>query len=179
MSRIGNQPLQVHKDATVEVKANEVHIKGPKGEFQWPVPRGIEVAVEDGTVTVSRKDNAKQTRAMHGTARALIRNMMIGAVEGYTKELELQGVGFRAQSKGAGQVTLNLGYSHPIDYSAPEGVTITVNGETALVITGCDKQKVGQAAAAIRAFYPAEPYKGKGVRYKGEQVRRKVGKAVS
>jgi len=179
MSRIGNTPLNIIKDATIDVKDGAVKIKGPKGEFDWPVPHGLEVAIDDGQIKVSRNNNTKQLRAMHGTARALINNMMIGAVEGYKKELELVGVGFRAQSKGDSSVTLALGYSHPIDYTAPEGVTITIPNETELVITGCDKQAVGQAAAAIRSFYPAEPYKGKGVRFKGEVVRRKVGKAMS
>lgn len=179
MSRIGNTPLPVLKGSTVEVKDGDIHVKGPKGEFQWAIPHGLEIAIEDGVIKISRHNNVKTVRAMHGTTWALIRNMMLGSVEGYQKELQLQGVGFRAQSTGTGSVTLALGYSHPIHYEAPEGVTITLPNETELVITGCDKQKVGQAAAAIRSFYPAEPYKGKGVRFKGEVIRRKTGKAMS
>ena len=178
MSRIGNQPVTLHKDVSLEVKADSLVFQGPKGEFNHKIPSGIEVKLEDGLVSVSRAANTKHLRAMHGTTRALIANMIEGCVTGYEKNLELHGVGFRAQLKGK-EITLALGYSHPISYTPPEGVTITLDGDTNIKITGADKQKVGQAAAQIRSYYPAEPYKGKGVRYKGEQIRRKTGKAIS
>lgn len=178
MSRVGNKPVPANKDVTLEVKGGNLNIKGPKGEFNWPIPSGIDIKVEDGQVQVSREGNSKHLRAMHGTTRALIANMIEGCATGYTKQLELHGVGFRGQLKG-NTIILALGYSHPIEYTPPEGVTITLDGDTNITISGPDKQEVGQAAAQIRSYYPAEPYKGKGVRYKGEQIRRKTGKAIS
>jgi len=168
----------MHKDVSLEVKADSLVFKGPQGEFNHRIPSGIEVKLEDGQVSISRAANTKHLRAMHGTTRALIANMIEGCATGYEKNLELHGVGFRAQLKGR-EITLALGYSHPIHYTPPEGVTIVLDGDTNIKITGPDKQKVGQAAAQIRSYYPAEPYKGKGVRYKGEQIRRKTGKAIS
>lgn len=178
MSRIGNFPIPITSGVTFEVKGRSVHVKGDKGEFDWAIPDDIDVAVDEGSVKVSRSANHKQARAMHGTTRALLANMIEGCANGYKKELELHGVGFRASVKGS-TITLALGYSHPIAYTPPEGVTIVVEKDTDISITGHDKQKVSQAAAQIRSYYPAEPYKGKGVRYKGEVVRRKAGKAIS
>lgn len=178
MSRVGNTPVAVVKDVTVDVKGTDVEVKGPKGTLTFPVPYGISVSVEDGKVAVSRNGNSKKMRAMHGTTRALISNMIDGVVTGYKKVLFLEGVGFRAQPKGKG-ITLALGYSHPIDFVPPEGVDIKLPNEATIEITGIDKQKVGQAAAQIRSYYKVEPYKGKGVRYSDETVRRKVGKAVT
>jgi len=177
MSRIGNKTISITDGVTVEKKGSDVLVKGAKGQLDWALPAGIDIVIEDGGVSVSRNLETKVMRAMHGTARALIANMIVGVSSGYTKELELQGVGFRAEMKGQ-EIVLALGYSHPIHYTPPEGVTIEIEKNVDIKITGIDKQKVGQAAAQIRSYYPAEPYKGKGVRYKGEHVRRKVGKAV-
>ena len=155
-----------------------IKVSGNKGELTWQAPDGIEVSVEDGTVKVERSGSGKHLRAMHGTTRAIIANMIEGVTNGYVKELELHGVGFRANLQGKA-IVLALGYAHEIRYEPPEGVTIEVNNQTEIKISGIDKQKVGQAASMIRSYYPVEPYKGKGVRYKDEVVRTKVGKAVS
>jgi large subunit ribosomal protein L6 len=178
MSRIGKQLIALPSGAELKVDGNVVTAKGPKGESSFSVPDYIKVSVEDGNIAVVREVENKRARAMHGTCRSLISNMIEGVLNGYTKELELHGVGFRAALQGR-VLNLALGYSHPINFQIPEGLTITVDKNTDIVITGVDKQVVGQAAAQIRAYYKAEPYKGKGVRYKNEKIRRKVGKAVA
>jgi len=179
MSRIGKNPVTLPAAVQVEVQGQAIKVKGPKGELSYTAPIGISVKKEENTLVVERMNNSKKLRAMHGTVRALAANMVAGVTDGYVKELEIQGVGFKAVLKGK-VITLSLGYSHDIDFEIPEGLTIEVDSSgTNLKISGCSKQQVGQAAAQIRSYYKAEPYKGKGVRYKGEAVRRKAGKAVA
>lgn len=179
MSRIGKKPITIPGGVTVEVSGQTVKVKGAKGELAYTAPQGTAVVVEDSNVNVTRVNNSKQNRAMHGTVRALVQNMIVGVGEGYTKELQIEGVGFKGVLKGK-VLTLSLGYSHEINFEIPDGLEFLVEANgTAIKITGCDKQMVGQAAAQIRSYYKAEPYKGKGVRYKGEQIRRKAGKAVA
>lgn len=179
MSRIGKNPVPVPSAVSADFKGRTLNIKGPKGELALDVPQGIDVKVEDDAIVVDRRNNSKRLRALHGTIRALSANLVQGVSEGYTKELAIEGVGFKSVLKGR-ELVLSLGYSHEINFKIPDGVEITLNGPgTEVTLTGCDKQKVGQAAAQIRGYYKAEPYKGKGVRYKGETIRRKSGKAVA
>jgi large subunit ribosomal protein L6 len=178
MSRIGKQPILIPADITVDVAGNTVTVKGSKGELGYTAPDCIAVQVEDNAVTVSRTDKSRHSAAMFGTARSIINNMVMGVSVGYKKELLIEGVGYKAQMKGM-DIVLSLGFSHDIIYSIPEGVKVDVQGGTTVSIEGIDKQAVGQVAARIRDYSPAEPYKGKGVRYTGEQIRRKEGKAVA
>lgn len=180
MSRIGKKPVPVPAGVTVEVKGALLSVKGPKGELKIPLMPEIAVVVESGSVIVTRKDDERSSRARHGLIRQLIANMIEGVSKGYTKQLEIIGVGYKAQAKGK-SVTLSLGFSHPVEFKAPEGVDIQNDAENKqiLTITGIDKVKVGQAAANIRGYRPPEPYKGKGIRYVGEFVPRKVGKAAA
>lgn len=179
MSRIGKLPITVPAGVTIDLKGQTVSVKAAKGELSYTAPEGITLSQAEGQFIVERTNNSKRLRALHGTVRALVNNMVEGVTNGYTSELEIQGVGFKGVLNG-NVLTLSLGYSHDIDFPVPEGLTIEVGGNgTQIKITGCNKQQVGQAAARIRSFYKAEPYKGKGVRYKGEQVRRKAGKAVA
>ncbi len=179
MSRIGKNPVPVPAGVTAELKGQTLHVKGGKGELSLDVPQGIDVKVEDASIVVDRKNNSKRLRALHGTVRALSANLVQGVSEGYTKVLLIEGVGFKGVLKGR-ELVLSLGYSHDIHFKIPDGVEITAEGGgTELTVTGCDKQQVGQAAAQIRSYYKAEPYKGKGVRYKDETIRRKAGKAVA
>jgi large subunit ribosomal protein L6 len=175
MSRIGKVPVEVPKGVDVKIDKNEVRVKGPKGQLEVTIPPRVSVAQQDGKVVVTRHGDDKQSKAYHGLTQRLIRNMVIGVTEGYRKELEIQGVGYRAALEG-NKLSMQLGYSHPINFDAPQGIKIEVPKPTSVVISGYDKQQVGQVAAVIRGFRPPEPYKGKGVRYLGEQVRRKVGK---
>jgi large subunit ribosomal protein L6 len=163
----------------VDVKLDGAHlvVKGPKGQLELDVHPEMQVSVDDGQLTVARPSDKKEHRALHGLTRALINNMVTGVTEGFERSLEIVGVGYRAEMKGKG-LTLSLGFSHTIDYPAPEGIEFEVPQPTNIVVRGIDKQKVGQVAAEIRAFRPPEPYKGKGVRYAGEHVRRKAGKAA-
>lgn len=179
MSRIGKKPIPVAAGVTVEVKGSQVAVKGPKGELKLELLPEVTVKVEDDKVLVERKDDERDARARHGLTRQLISNMVEGVSKGFEKRLEIIGVGYKAQASGK-SAKLNLGHSHPIDYKAPEGIEIQNDPENKqiLVITGIDKEKVGQVAADIRAFRKPEPYKGKGVRYVGEEVQRKVGKAA-
>jgi large subunit ribosomal protein L6 len=178
MSRIGKQPIEVPQGTDVTVNGQNVHVKGPKGELTFDAHADMTVTLEEGVVTVTRPSDEPQHRALHGLTRMLVANMIEGVVTGFSKTLEIQGVGYRALKKGSG-IELNLGFSHTINYSAPDGVSLDLPDQTTIVVTGVDKQKVGQAAAEIRAFRPPEPYKGKGIRYKGEHVRRKAGKTAS
>ena len=177
MSRIGKKPVQIPAGVQVTVTGNHVDVKGPKGSLYYDFHDMIDVAVEGDQVIVTRKDDERESRAMHGLTRALIQNMVIGVSEGYSKTLELYGVGYRAALKG-GRLELQLGYSHPVYVDPLDGITLEVPDNTHIVVKGIDKQKVGQMAAQIRSLKPVEPYKGKGIHYEGEQYRRKLGKAA-
>jgi len=177
MSRIGKQPIEVPAGVDVVLQESGISVKGPKGEMKLNINPGIRVGVDEGVVNVSRSSDEAKDRALHGLVRALIANMIEGVDKGFQKTLEIQGVGYRAEKKGSG-LLLNLGFSHTIDYPVPEGINIDLPDQTTIVIGGVDKQAVGQTAAEIRAFRPPEPYKGKGIRYQGEHVRRKAGKTA-
>ena len=176
MSRIGKLPVAVPSGVNVDVKENEVHVKGPKGELSQHILSHVDVTLQDGQVIVARKGDNKDQRAAHGLTRTLINNMIEGVTKGFRKSLEIQGVGYRA-SKSGEKLNLTLGYSHPVSYDAPKGVSFTVEGTSKVHVDGIDKQQVGQVAAEIRSLRPPEPYKGKGIRYEGEVVRKKLGKA--
>ena len=178
MSRIGQKSIEVPSGVTAGVEGARVLVKGPKGELQLDLPASITVRVETARVDVLRGDDSRATRGCHGLIRTLIKNMIQGVTEGFSKGLEIQGVGFKAALQGR-KLVLSLGFSSPVEYMLPDGINVAVEGNTKLMVSGPDKQKVGDTAARIRAFYPAEPYKGKGVRYIGEYVRRKVGKSVA
>ncbi|MFC1661113.1 50S ribosomal protein L6 [Gemmatimonadota bacterium] len=177
MSRIGKMPVEIPEGVDITLKGQTLSVKGPKGDLSLEVHPEMDVQMEDAQLTVRRPSDQPRHRALHGLTRSLVANMVVGVTEGFSKTLEIVGVGYRADPKGPG-ITLNVGYSHIIDYPAPEGVTLEVPNQTTIVISGPDKQRVGQAAAEIRAFRPPEPYKGKGIRYQGEQVRRKAGKTA-
>ena len=177
MSRIGREPIEVPSGVDVTLNGQDVKVKGPKGELTMEAHPDMAVSLNEGVVTVTRPSDEPKHRGLHGLTRTLIANMIEGVVDGYSKTLEIQGVGYRAQKKGSG-IELNLGFSHTIQFDAPEGVDIAVPNPTTIVIGGINKQNVGQAAAEIRAFRPPEPYKGKGIRYQGEHVRRKAGKTA-
>ena len=178
MSRIGNKPIEIPQGITVTVEGNKVKGKGPQGELVLEIPSLITAKVADSKIQVSPKEENTKAGSLHGTTRTLLANMVHGLQKGYTKELEIQGVGFKAQIQGQ-KLVLSLGFSHQIDFEVPKGVTVKVQDGTALVVSGPNRQQVGEVSARIRGYYPAEPYKGKGVRYKGEHVRRKAGKAVA
>ncbi len=178
MSRIGKLPIPVPAGVTVTIDdRNMVVVKGPKGTLQQQVNPDITIALEDGTLTLTRPSEAKPHKAMHGLYRALINNMVVGVTAGFEKALELVGTGYRAQAEG-NKLTLNVGYSHPIVFEAPDGVSFQTPAPTQIIVRGIDKQVVGNLAADIRATRKPEPYLGKGVKYQGEQIRRKVGKAA-
>jgi large subunit ribosomal protein L6 len=178
MSRIGKLPVPVPAGVDVTVEASTVTVKGPKGVLSHSVAAPITVVHgEDGALEVKRPNDEREARALHGLTRTLINNMVVGVTEGYEKRLEIVGVGYRVLSKGPTELEFQLGYSHSITFKAPEGITFTVDGPTRLGVQGIDKQLVGEVAANIRKLRKPEPYKGKGVRYAGEQIRRKVGKA--
>ncbi len=178
MSRVGRKPIPVISGIKVAVSDRHVTVKGPKGELEATVHDDITVELKDNQILLSRHSDNKQQRALHGLWRALLAGMVHGVNEGYARKLELIGVGYRAEMK-AKKLQLTIGYSHPILFSPPEGVTIQTPTQTSIVVTGIDKQLVGQVAAKIRSFRPPEPYKGKGIRYEGEYVRRKAGKAAA
>ena len=175
MSRIGRLPITIPAGVTVSVDGQDVAVKGPKGELALTVAKPIEVKVEEGQVLVSRPDDERESRSLHGLTRTLINNMVVGTTAGYEKKLEIVGVGYKAQAQGTGLV-INVGYSHPVNFTAPAGISFDVPAPTKITVKGIDKQKVGQVAADIRAVRPPEPYKGKGIRYENEVVRRKEGK---
>lgn len=178
MSRIGYSVIEIPSGVTVEQQGDTVKVKGPNGELTHALSPGISVKIENNTIAVDRADDSKEARSFHGLNRSLIANMVAGVVDGFSRELEIQGVGFRADVKGK-TLSMALGYSVPVELAIPDGLTVTVDGGTAVVVKGANKQMVGDLAARIRAANPAEPYKGKGVRYKGEHIRRKVGKTVA
>jgi len=178
MSRIGKKPVVIPAGVQATLEKDTLKLKGAKGELSYTVPPDVTVSIDSGEITVSAANSEPFARAMHGTVRSLISNLINGVSVGYTRELEIQGVGFKANVQGQ-KLNLALGYSHPIDFIVPQGITVKVNENTNIVVSGADKQMVGQVSAQIRSYYPAEPYKGKGVRYKGEHVRRKAGKAVA
>ncbi len=177
MSRIGKQPVLVPAGVKVNVKDRQVFVEGPKGKLDLTLPGRTSAKLEQGRLLVSRDGDDAEAKALHGLGRALINNMVKGVTQGYMKKLEIQGVGFKAAVQG-NTVTMNLGYSHPINYPLPAQVKVTVEENTKITVEGPDKQSVGQVAADLRAFYPPEPYKGKGVRFVGEHVKRKEGKTV-
>ncbi|WP_102372539.1 50S ribosomal protein L6 [Enorma phocaeensis] len=177
MSRIGKKPVQIPAGVDVAVDGSHVTVKGPKGQLELDIYSKLSISIEENMLTVSRPDDERETRARHGLTRALIQNMVTGVSEGYTKSLELAGVGYRVQLKGK-DLELSLGYSHPVNYAAPEGITFEVPDNTHINVKGIDKQQVGQVAAEIRTKRPPEPYKGKGIHYVGEHIRRKLGKAA-
>lgn len=176
MSRIGRLPIDVPAGVTISVDGREVAVKGPKGELTLTVAKPIEVAVEENQVLVSRPDDERESRSLHGLTRTLINNNIIGVTQGYTKGLEVVGTGYRVAQKGSA-VEFALGFSHPVTVEPPAGITFTVEGNNKLTVSGIDKQAVGEVAANIRKIRKPEPYKGKGVRYAGEIVRRKAGKS--
>ncbi len=178
MSRIGRYPVEVPKGVEVVLKDGTFSAKGPKGELTLDIHPQMTVTVDDGEVRVERPSEHKDHKALHGTTRALIRNVILGVSEGFERKLEIVGVGYRAGKSGSG-LTLHLGFSHPVEYPAPEGIELEVPAPTQIVVRGADKQLVGQVAAELRGIRPPEPYKGKGVRYQGEEIRRKAGKTAT
>ena len=176
MSRIGKNPISVPSGVEVKVDGQDVAVKGPKGELSVTIAEPITVSLEDGVVTVARPDEERESRSLHGLSRTLINNMIVGVTEGYSKALEIVGTGYRVLAKGS-NLEFALGYSHPIVVEPPEGISFSVDGQTKVAVHGIDKQLVGEVAANIRKLRKPDPYKGKGVRYAGEIIRRKVGKA--
>ncbi|MDD5613724.1 MAG: 50S ribosomal protein L6 [Candidatus Omnitrophica bacterium] len=175
MSRIGKKPVSFGSGVKVKTENGAVYVEGSKGKLNFVLPEGIKVDCADKSIVVTRDSEDKKFRALHGLTRAIINNMVIGVSRGFEKELEIVGVGYKAQVQGK-KLSLQIGRSHPVEYPIPQGITIETPKPTSLVIKGCDKQFVGEVAAEIRAYYPPEPYKGKGIRYKGEYVRKKAGK---
>jgi len=176
MSRIGQNPINIPAGVNIDLKGALVKVRGQKGSLEYQVHKDMNISEHDGTVLVNRNSDAREQRAIHGTTRQMIHNMVVGVSEGFSKELEIIGVGYQAQVQGT-RLRLQLGYSHDIYFDMPEGITVTAN-RTEVKVEGIDKQLVGAVAAKIRSFRPPEPYKGKGIRYKGEYVRSKQGKTV-
>ncbi|MBW2039357.1 MAG: 50S ribosomal protein L6 [Deltaproteobacteria bacterium] len=176
MSRIGKTPIPVPQGVEVKLEGSTLEVKGPKGTLSHTIPEGIFLQTEDGMIYVKRNGDAKRVRSLHGLTRTLIANIVTGVTQGFEKRLEIVGIGYRANLQGR-TLQLSLGYSHPVTYSLPEGIEVVMEGQTKITVKGIDKQKVGQAAAEIRGFRRPEPYKGKGIRYAGEQIRRKAVKA--
>lgn len=176
MSRVGRKPIPVPTGVEVTVNGPHVKVKGPRGNLERVFPEAVNVEVDDGVVTISRRDDERMSRALHGLSRALLANMVLGVADGFKRELAIVGVGYRAVLKGT-TLELQLGFSHPIQVPAPEGISFEVPEPTRIVVSGVDKEQVGQVAADIRKLRPPEPYKGKGIRYSNEYVRRKAGKA--
>jgi large subunit ribosomal protein L6 len=176
MSRIGRRPISIPDKVTVDSVGRELRVKGPKGELSGRVPEAINVEVSDGEVVFTRQDEKRPTRALHGLARALAANMVLGVTDGFHKNLEIEGVGYRAEADKK-FLTLTVGFSHPVKMEIPAGLAVKVDGNTKIRVEGIDRQQVGQFAAVVRSVRPPEPYKGKGIRYANERIRRKVGKA--
>ena len=178
MSRIGKKPIQVPEKVDIKIKEDTITVKGPKGELNWNVPLSIEVSVKDGSIVIARASDSKIDRSLHGLARSIISNMVTGVSEGFQRVLEIVGVGYRAQVAG-NKLMLTLGYSHPIEYPLPEGINAAVDQkQVQITLTGIDKQRLGQVAASLKALRPPDAYKGKGVRYSGERLKLKAGKAA-
>ncbi len=178
MSRVGSAPIAVPDAVTVKVTGADIEVSGPKGTLTQSIPEPITAREDDGSIVVERPDDTSQSKALHGLSRSLINNMVVGVTEGFSKELQIVGVGYRANAKGKDKLELSLGFSHTIEVNAPEGVTFEVPEATQIIVSGIDKQQVGQTAANIRSLRKPEPYKGKGVRYVDERVIRKAGKAA-
>lgn len=178
MSRVGRTPIPVPSGVEVELRARQVAVNGPQGRLERSLPGEITVRQEDSTLLVERPDDQRHNRALHGLVRSLVNNMVVGVTAGYTKELEIVGVGYRAAARSSQQLELALGFSHPVTVEAPEGISFEVPSPTRILVKGIDKEQVGETAARIRKIRKPEPYKGKGVRYAGERVLRKAGKAA-
>jgi large subunit ribosomal protein L6 len=178
MSRVGKRPIAIPSGVTIEKTGDGVRVKGPKGTLEQSLPERIAVEIGEGRVAVGRPDESKETRALHGLTRALVANMVRGVVQPFVKELEIQGVGYRADVSGK-TLTLLLGFSHPVKIPVPDGLKVSVDRNVIVRVEGIDREQVGQFAADLRALRPPEPYKGKGIRYAGERIRRKVGKAAT
>jgi large subunit ribosomal protein L6 len=178
MSRVGKKQIDVPSGVEVSISGDTVSVTGPQGELSLDLPEAIRAEVEGNVVTVTRADETRENRSFHGLYRSLIANMIEGVDKGFSRALRIEGVGYRAELRGS-TLVLSLGFSSPIEFPVPDTVTVTVDSQTSIKVSGADKQQVGQVAARIRAFSPAEPYKGKGVSYVGERVRRKVGKTVA
>jgi large subunit ribosomal protein L6 len=178
MSRVGRSPITVPSSVTVTLSGATVNVKGPQGTLERSLPEGITIAQDGDTLVVSRPDDERRHRALHGLSRSLVANMVSGVTDGFSKELEIVGVGYRASARGSNTIELALGFSHPVVVDAPEGITFEVPVPTRIIVKGIDKEKVGQVAADIRKLRKPEPYKGKGVRYANERVMRKAGKAA-
>jgi large subunit ribosomal protein L6 len=176
MTRIGRAPVEVPDKVDIDINARTIKVKGPKGELTVPVGRGVEIRQEDSNIVVERASDAPEHKAMHGLTRSLVQNAVTGVTDGFTKTLQIQGVGYRGSLQGR-DINLQVGYSHPVTISPREGIDFEMPNATTIVVRGIDKQRVGQMAAEIRKVRPPEPYKGKGIRYSDEQIRRKVGKA--
>jgi len=176
MSRIGKKPVVIPKDVKVACTDGVIHVEGPKGKLSQPLSGGSSMEIKEGIAFIKRAGDSKLDKSLHGLYRALLINMINGVTQGYTKELEIIGVGFKAAVQG-NKLNMQLGFSHPVNFSIPEGIKIETPKPTQVVIRGIDKEKVGEIAAEIRSIYPPEPYKGKGIRYAGEYVKKKVGKA--
>ncbi|MGB3533937.1 MAG: 50S ribosomal protein L6 [Microcoleaceae cyanobacterium] len=176
MSRIGKQPIAIPAKVTITIDAQTVTVKGPKGELSRELPPEAVIAQEEDTITVKRRDESRKAKQRHGLCRSLIANMVEGVSQGFERRLEIQGVGYRAQVQGRNLI-LNVGYSKPVEIKPPEGITLAVENNTNVIVSGTNKEVVGNTAATIRAVRPPEPYKGKGIRYAGEQIRRKAGKS--
>lgn len=178
MSRVGNKTIALPSKVSVKTDdSGRVTVEGPKGKLEWNLPAGITLSLEDNVLAVKRQREDRKSKALHGTSRALLNNMVRGVSEGFVKDLEIQGTGFRAAVKG-NILDLNVGKSHPVHHPIPEGIKVTVTDNTKIRVEGIDRQLVGQFAADVRRYYPPEPYNGKGIRYAGEQIRRKEGKSV-
>jgi large subunit ribosomal protein L6 len=177
MSRVGQSPIRIPDDVNVSIVGGAITINGPRGELQRSLPEGITAAYQDGEIVVSRADDESRTRSLHGLARSLVNNMVIGVTQGYEKRLEIQGIGYRAAKQGS-DLEVTVGYSHPVRKVAPDGIEFEVPSPTRITVKGIDKELVGQTAAEVRSIRKPEPYKGKGIRYEGEHVRRKAGKAA-
>ena len=176
MSRIGRMPITIPAGVTIKLDGNVVTVKGPKGELTREVAKALTIKIEENTLTVERPSDVKEHRSLHGLTRTLINNMVVGVTEGFTKTLEINGVGYRA-AKSGNKVTLSLGFSHPVEVEPPQGLALDVPAPNRIVVSGINKEAVGALAAKIRGYREPEPYKGKGIRYQGEKVRRKAGKA--
>jgi large subunit ribosomal protein L6 len=178
MSRIGQQPITIPSGVDVKIDGARVAVKGPKGELEHTLVGGVSISRADDVLTVERVDDTRQNRSLHGLQRSLVANMVTGVSEGFAKELEIVGVGYRAQAQGSEKIEISVGFSHPVQVQAPAGITFEVPQPTRIVVRGFDKQLVGQVAADIRKLRKPEPYKGKGIRYAGERVQRKAGKSA-